>query len=122
MSKEKRPKPEKKPEFQNLELEVFENEEFAQTFLSHHGADVSLGTEADIERGFNHYTLFWPYGFMAAVPMEYGQELGNIWGCIFIYLWLYKGVIAEDADDQCNKHVYKLYKTRLTERKEKHED
>lgn len=74
-------------DFSTFDLEDFENLEFRRTYLAHHGATMEPEWDPD-----GMYTFCWSHGFMQATRMNWGEDLANLWGCVFIFLWKYKKV------------------------------
>jgi hypothetical protein len=93
------------PDFSTFMLDDFDNPAFCETYLAHHKAEM-CGDEND---KMPIYSLYWPHGFMAATPVDWGKEYANLWGCVFIYLWKYKGVKLPDTDDLAFAYVFRIY-------------
>jgi hypothetical protein len=80
------------PDFSSVELDDFDNAEFRKTYLAAHDATLERDDDPD-----GWFTFCWPRGFMMATSHKHGEDIANLWGCVFIYLWQYKKVHLPDV-------------------------
>lgn len=96
--------------FCSFQLEDFENPEFCSTYLAHHKAEV-VRSEPGYERSLHDaWTLFWPFGFMCALPGHRPKRWAEYWGCIFIRLWRYEKWDVGDADEEASRLAWEAIK------------